>query len=48
MDYIKGILCGLAAIFGAGFVFLWPILNSSKATGLAVLKILLAARRSLA
>ena len=42
MDYIKGILSGLAATFVAEFVFLWPTLNSSKATGLAVLKILLA------
>ena len=48
MDYIKGILSGLAATFVAEFVFLWPTLNSSKATGLAVLKILLAERRSLA
>jgi hypothetical protein len=37
MDYIKGILSGLAAIFVAEFVFFWP-LNGSKATGLAVLK----------
>jgi hypothetical protein len=41
MDYIKAILSGLAAIFVAEFAFLWPILNSSKATGLAVLKVLL-------
>jgi hypothetical protein len=42
MDYIKGILSGLAAIFVAEFVFFWPTLNGSKATGLAVLKGLLA------
>jgi hypothetical protein len=41
MDYTKAILSGLAAIFVAQFAFLWPILNSSKATGLAVLKVLL-------
>lgn len=41
MDYIKGILSGLAAIFVAEFVFLWPTFNSSKATGLGVLKVLL-------
>ena len=42
MDYIKGILSGLAAIFVAEFVFFWPTLSGSKATGLAVLKGLLA------
>jgi len=41
MDYIKGTLSGLAAIFVAEFVFFWPTLNGSKATGLAVLKGLL-------
>ena len=41
MDYIKGILSGLAAIFVAEFVFFWSTLNGSKATGLAVLKGLL-------
>jgi hypothetical protein len=44
MDYIKAIISGLAAIFVAEFavpLFLWPILNSSKATGLAALKVLL-------
>jgi hypothetical protein len=41
MDYIKAILSGLAAIFVAELAFLWPILNSSKATGLAVLLLLL-------
>lgn len=41
MNYLKGILSGLAAIFVAEFVFFWPTLNGSKATGLAVLKGLL-------
>lgn len=41
MDYIKGILSGLAAIFVAEFVFFWPTLSTEKATGLAVLKGLL-------
>jgi hypothetical protein len=41
MDYIKGILSGLAAAFVAEFVFFWPTLNAEKATGLAVLKGLL-------
>src|SRR5262252_3493291 len=41
MDYIKNILSGLAAIFIAEFVFIWPAINGSKATGLAVLKGLL-------
>ena len=46
MDYVKGILSGLAAIFAAEFVFCWPILNGSngsKATGLAALKGMLVA-----
>lgn len=42
MDYIKGILSGLAAIFVAEFVFFWPTLSKEKATGLTVLKGLLA------
>jgi hypothetical protein len=37
MDYVKGILSGLAAIFVAEFVSIWPFLRGSKATGLAVL-----------
>ena len=41
MDYIKGIFSGLAAIFVAEFVFFWPTLNGSKATGMAALKSLL-------
>ncbi len=41
MDHIKGILSGSAAIFVAEFVFFWPLLNGSKATGLAALKGLL-------
>jgi len=43
MDYIKGILSGLAALFVAEFMFFWPTLNRSKATGLAALKGLLVA-----
>jgi hypothetical protein len=43
MDYIKGILSGLAAIFVAECVFLWPTLDGSKATGLVALKGLLMA-----
>jgi hypothetical protein len=42
MDYIKGILSGLAAIFVAEFVFFWPILKTEKATGLDLFKGLLA------
>jgi hypothetical protein len=30
MGYIKGILSGLAAIFVAEFVFVWPFLKGSK------------------
>ncbi|HLX82556.1 MAG TPA: hypothetical protein VKR59_01575 [Terriglobales bacterium] len=41
MDYLKGILSGLAAIFVAEFVFFWPIFSREKATGVGVLKILL-------
>ena len=41
MDYLKGILSGLAAIFVAEFVFFWPILSREKATGVGVLKILM-------
>ena len=35
MDYVKGILCALAAILTAQFLFFWPIIKGSKATGLA-------------
>jgi hypothetical protein len=35
MDYVKGILSGLAAIFIAEFAFFWPFLRGSKATGMA-------------
>ena len=42
MDYIKGILSGLTAIFIAEFVLFWPTLKTEKATGLGVLKGLLA------
>ena len=34
MDYVKGILSGLSAIFIAEFVFFWPALRGTKATGL--------------
>lgn len=37
MNYAKGILSGIAAIFIAEFVFAWPFLSRSKATGLAAL-----------
>jgi hypothetical protein len=37
MDYVKGILSGLAAIFIAEFAFAWPFLRGSKATGLGAL-----------
>lgn len=37
MDYVKGILSGLAAIFMAEFAFSWPFFKGSKATGLAAL-----------
>ena len=37
MDYLKGILCVLAAIFIAEFVFFWPFLSGTKATGMAAL-----------
>jgi hypothetical protein len=37
MDYFKGVLSGLAAIFIAEVVFAWPFLSGSKATGLAAL-----------
>jgi hypothetical protein len=40
MDYVKGILSGLAAIFVTEFVFFWPTLSTEKATGLGVLKAL--------
>ena len=34
MDYAKGTLSALAAIFIAEFVLAWPFLKGSKATGL--------------
>ena len=37
MNYVKGILSGLAAIFIAEFAFFWPFLRGSKATGLTAL-----------
>lgn len=37
MSYLEGILGGLAAIFIAEFVSIWPFLKGSKATGAAVL-----------
>jgi len=37
MSYVRGVLSALAAIFIAEFVFIWPFLRGSKATGLAVL-----------
>ena len=37
MDYVKGILSGLAATFIAEFVFFWPLLRGEKATGLPVI-----------
>jgi hypothetical protein len=36
MDYAKGILSGLAAIFIAEFVFFWPLIRGTKATGISV------------
>lgn len=36
MDYIKNILGGLAALLIAEFMFFWPFLKGSKATGIAV------------
>jgi len=36
MNYIRGILSGLAAIFIAEFVFVWPFLRRTKAAGLAL------------
>lgn len=41
VGYVKGILSGLAAIFIAEFVFFWPFLSLSKATGAAVIQGLL-------
>jgi hypothetical protein len=37
MDYVRGVLSGIAAIFIAESVFAWPFLRGSKATGLAAL-----------
>ena len=36
MDYVKGILSGLAAILIAEFVFFWPFISGTKATGMSV------------
>jgi hypothetical protein len=36
MNYVRGVLSGLAAIFIAEFVFAWPSLRGTKATGLAL------------
>ena len=41
MNYLKGILSGLAAIFVGEFVFFWPFLRGSKAIGAAALPVLL-------
>jgi len=41
MDYVKGILSGLAALFIAECVCFWPFLRGSKATGLAAVVALL-------
>ncbi|HEV2467866.1 MAG TPA: hypothetical protein VGS78_01625 [Candidatus Sulfotelmatobacter sp.] len=37
MNYAKGVLGAIAALFIAEFVFAWPFLSRSKATGLAAL-----------
>ena len=37
MDYVKGILSGLAAILIAEFVFCWPLVSGTKATGMSML-----------
>ena len=36
MDYVKGILSGLAAILIAESVFFWPFISGTKATGMSV------------
>lgn len=36
MNYVRGVLGGLAAIFIAELVFAWPFLRGTKATGLAL------------
>jgi hypothetical protein len=41
VDYIRGTLSAVAAILVAEFVFLWPMLRGSKATGMAAFKWLL-------
>lgn len=41
MDYPKVTLSAVAAVFVAEFVFLWPALSGSKATGMAAFKWLL-------
>ncbi|HTS38023.1 MAG TPA: hypothetical protein VMH04_20270 [Candidatus Solibacter sp.] len=41
MNTFKAILCGLAAIFIAETAYLWPMLSTSKATGIEVFKGLL-------
>jgi hypothetical protein len=35
MDYVKGILCGFAAVLIAEFAFLWSVLGGAKAIGRA-------------
>jgi len=41
MNYVKGILSGLAAIFIGKFVFFWPVLRGAKAIGADILPALL-------
>jgi len=41
MDYLKGILSAIAAIFITESVFFWPFLRGSKATGILLVGILL-------
>jgi hypothetical protein len=41
MDYLKGILCGVAAIFIGEFVSLWALLGGAKAVGVDILPALL-------
>lgn len=41
MGYIKGTLSAVAAMLVAEFVFLWPTLSGSRATGMAALHWLL-------
>ena len=37
MVYVRGVLSGIAAIFIAEFLFAWPFLRRSRATGLTAL-----------